>query len=119
MNRSHVYYLFCLFISLVVGCSENSSRLPGTIPKETFIRLYIDVLIAGESSHLSSTDSAKTGTGRRIIDSLYAKHGVTDIQVRQTIEEYNKDLNRWKEFYDEVTKRLEAMQKDEQSKKQL
>jgi hypothetical protein len=117
MTRFFPYCLPCFFSLIFAVCSDNKPKSVGVIPQEKFIQLYIDILVAGESGYLSSTDSVKAAMGRNIIDSLYASNRVTETQVRQTVEEYNKDLIRWKEFYDEVSKRLEEMQKEEQKRK--
>lgn len=105
---------YLLLLSIVLwGCTQKHQPSEGAIPKDTFIQLYIDLLIAGEMGYLSSNDS----TSKKVIDSLYTRYGVTDAQVRMTMEEYNKDLRRWKDFYDEVTRRLEEKQKEEQNTK--
>jgi len=105
---------YVLMAPLFLCCGPRKSPPIETIPRERFVELYVDLLIAGESGRLSNDTTSK-----RFIDSLYAHYGVGDTQVRITLEEYSKDLHRWKDFYDEVTRRLEAKQKEEQSKKNI
>lgn len=111
MMHSLVTYL--LLSVVLVGCSKEKPPAD-TMPRETFIQLYIDLVIAGESGQLSNDSTAK-----KFIDSLYAHYNVTDTLVRKTIEDYSSDLHRWKDFYDEVARRLEAKQKEGQAKKSI
>ena len=120
MRTIGIFSSIVIVISFIYGCGEKPSRFAGKapIPQETFIQLYVDILIAGESGKLSKVDSSHTPPRSAVLDSIYNKYGVTEVQVQQTINEYSKDLRRWKEFYDEAIKRLETLQKEEQKKKQ-
>lgn len=113
------YVILLITTSLLTNCTDEPAPEDHTIPHETFIKLYIDLLIAGESGFLSSSDSLKAQPAKKTIDSLYTHYGVTERQVRQTIEAYNRNLNQWKEFYEEVTKRLETMQREERERRRI
>lgn len=111
-------YSILIILSLLLECSEDKRSATNTIARETFTQVYIDLLIAGESGYLSPADTTKTATKKAAADSIFTKYGVTESQVRKTIEEYKKDLRLWKEFYDDVIKRLEEIQREELTKKQ-
>ncbi len=100
----------------VVSCSENK-HLPGdTIPREQFMQLYIELLVAGERGDYPTPDSAKSWNKKALVDSILSKYDVTEAQVQGTIQEYCKDPQLWKEFYDDVIKRLEEFQREAQTK---
>ena len=108
-----------LSISLFIGsCRNSKQREPNTLPRETFVDLYTDLLIVGETESFSPSDTSKVVHRKASVDSLFVKYGVTESQVRETIAQYSKNLRLWKEFYDDVLKRLEELQRVEQKKKQ-
>ncbi len=107
--------LFTLFSTF--SCSEDR-RLPSdVIPREKFTQLYVALLVAGERGPLSSPDTTRTWSKKEVVDSILAKYDVTEIQVRYTVQEYSKDLQLWKEFYDGAINRMEQMRREEQTKK--
>lgn len=116
MIHMKLLHPFLCILSLVFGCSGNRQTANEVIPRETFIQLYIDFLMTGESGTPPSSDTIQSTEKKSAVDSLYAKYGVTESQVKKTMEEYSKDLQRWKDFYDEVIKRLEVTQREEQVK---
>ena len=109
-----------IFFTLLcaVSCSENRHPPGDTIPREQFTQLYIELLVAGERGVYPTPDSAKSWNKKALVDSILSKYHVTEAQVQQTIQEYSKDLQLWKEFYDEVIKRLEELQREAQTKKE-
>lgn len=118
MRTIGVFSSIILVIFLSVNCSEEKVPNRSIIPQEKFVLLYVDILMAGESGNLSGVDSSVTPPRPAVLDSLYGAYGVTEAQVKETIDEYSKDLRLWKEFYDQVVARLEIMQREEQTNKQ-
>ena len=117
MRTIGIFSSIVIAISFILGCGGKPQSLKAPIPQEKFIQLYVDILIAGESGKLSRVDSSFTPPRSAVLDSIYNRYGVTEVQVQQTIDEYSKDLRRWKEFYDEVIKRVGTLQQEEQKKK--
>ena len=108
-----------LSISMFIGsCGNSNQPKPNSIPRETFVDLYADLLIVGETESFSPSDTSNIVHRKTSVDSLFVKYRVTESQVRQTIAQYSKDLRLWKEFYDDVLKSLEELQREEQKKKQ-
>ena len=109
----------CIFLAVfsLVDCSQNRRSPDGPIPHETFVQLYIELLVSGEAQHFSTPDTSGHPTKKEVVDSILARYGVTESSVRKTVQEYGKDLATWKKFYDDVIKRLEEMQREEQTKK--
>lgn len=105
-------------LSLIAGCSRHQQPRKDIIPREKFVDLYVELLVAGEGGKLSKIDSTLTPPHSPLLDTIYTKYGMTETQVRETIDDYSKDLRQWKNFYGEVIKKLEEMQQAEQSKKQ-
>jgi hypothetical protein len=114
MIRPIAYLCFAGVLTLVSACTKESPSSSDVLPREVFVNLYADMLVAGEAGLLPPKDSVKAAS---TIDSLFTTYGVTEGQVRRTVEEYSKDLNRWKEFYGEVMNRLEELQNEEREKK--
>src|SRR5213594_2475428 len=105
MRYSIGLLLFSTFFLIV--CTNKNERIP-PIPEESFINLYADLLVIREESILAQADSIQE---RRQFDSLYASYHVTSEQFDLTLADRKKDLAKWREFYEKVSKRLESLQR--------
>ena len=99
-----------IFVSLSVlfiSCSRQQTETT-IIPEDQFSDLYARQLVLQEEANILGIDS----TGLRIrLDSLFRAERVTPAQVRETLQEYKKDLPRWRHFQEITLKRLEAIQR--------
>ncbi len=105
------YLLFALFfVTIALQSCHNDESVDLPIPENQFVNLYADMLIIREEAHFSLSDSLTT---KLRIDSLYASYHVTDKQAEIAIQYYKKDLHRWKQFYENVIRRLDSLQQME------
>ena len=96
----YIRFLFfqILFASLIISCSENE-----ILPEEELIKIYVDILIAQDST----TNESVT------IDSLKAvvlkKYEVPESVYVKSINYYNFTPARWEEFFNNATKYVEKL----------
>lgn len=88
---------------LTPGCSQPDAGSRGPLPEDRFVEAYI-ALLKNAPAEVRDTLS---GSGLRVLDSL----GITAEQFRRSVEEYGRDPVRWKAFYADVVRRLEAEKK--------
>jgi hypothetical protein len=69
-----------------------------------------------EGGSIPDSDSLREITPTASTERILAKYGLTRDQFLETAAEYSKDLVTWKEFYDDVIKQLEEMQRENQPK---
>jgi len=105
-------FLFIALALLCAGCSRDASLPPGVLEREAFLNAYV-ALVANEQAaagqkefHLSKFEP----------DSALAAIGVTREQILATLEYYQRDPDRWQEFYVEAVKRLQE-KKDNQAQR--
>lgn len=108
MLSHRVSKIFCLLLYIILtnmflSCSQKYNE----IPMETFVNIYIDLTTSKE---ISSIDSLADSSFVAKREKYYKRYNVTEGQIKATIESYNKDIYKWKEFYQAVTNKLEAMQ---------
>lgn len=108
-KRSVTFSLILLVVVFsVISCSLKDKE----IPMETFVNIYVDLVITkGMASVDGLTDSILVIEK----ETIYKKYDVTEAQIRNTIEFYNKDVHKWKAFYEAVTRKLEELQKSEEN----
>jgi hypothetical protein len=80
------------------GCSDEK-----IIKQEKLVLIYSDLLIAQDTVSLDAkgVDSLR--------QSVFKKYNVTEKDYQNTIEYYNEDLERWEEFFDEVTTHIGSL----------
>jgi hypothetical protein len=86
----------CLGGFACTGPSENREILD----REKLIEAYVALLQHAPAEVRDTSVHEVAGVLKEL--------GVTEEQVRRSVEEYGKDPARWKEFYQEVVRRLEA-----------
>jgi len=106
-------FWFILLATLTVGFAAIVFYTTNvkTIEPETFVKFYVDYLIAQDSL---GTDAVSS---KQIRDRLYKKYSVTDEEYLSTLNYYNSDQKKWAEFFEKVTKLLEERQKKSRVKK--
>ena len=104
------YLLFVLFfVTIALQSCNNDESIDLPIPEVHFVNLYADMLIIREETHISLADSLTT---KLRLDSLYASYQITEKQTEIAIQYYKKDLLRWKQFNENVIRRLDSLQQD-------
>jgi hypothetical protein len=98
-------FLLCLALGLslsIVSCKEKPPA--NVIPEPQFVSVYARLTTASVTAHPVPPDSLGSA---RMVDSILALEGVTREQFNATVNWYNKDVTRWKPFFDEVVAALE------------
>lgn len=99
-----IFYLFSFF--LLQSCTDDNTIQD----KEKFAKVYVDLLINEEQNR---NDSLKINSGKEII---FKRYGVTQKQYEATIEYYNQNPERWKEFFDDVNNYYNQIEKKPKSR---
>lgn len=96
----NIIHSFILHLSLLFfifpGCSDER-----IIKEDKLVLMYTDLLIIQDTVVLDDkgVDSLR--------QSVFKKYNVTEKDYQNTIDYYNEDLERWEEFFDEVTAHIE------------
>lgn len=109
-NKRSVTFSLILFVVIfsVVSCSLKDNE----IYMETFVNIYVDLAI---TKGMVSVDRLTDSVFIKEKETIYKKYDVTEAQIRNTIESYNKDVHKWKAFYEKVARKLEELQKTEKN----
>jgi len=98
-----------MFVAVAFMSALGSCRHEGPpdslIDKPRFVQLYCDLLRNAQRVRDWGQDSV---VARRYADSVMASAGITDEQFESTLRWYNEDIERWREFSEEVTRTLES-----------
>lgn len=97
-----------VILFLIIGCSSPDKK---EIPLHKFTDLYIDLVLTEGTRE--PIDSLLLKSNEAVADSIFQKHNVTAEQIKFTIDNYNKDINKWKEFYKVVIEKLKKLQPTE------
>ncbi len=94
--KSLIVFLIPL-ITLAVGCANKN------IDEEKLIKIYTDIVVAQDTIKAPSYnfDSLKTV--------VFNRYGITSKEYNSTINNYNKDPQRWEKFFDKVTAYVEKL----------
>jgi hypothetical protein len=105
--------IFLLFAG-IFGCWK---RLSSDIPPDKLAAIYIDLKLSKAS--VPNADSLMKTSDKEFLNRIFKKHDVTTEQVRMTVDSYNKDVSKWKEFYENVSKRLVELKKERTGKEKI
>lgn len=87
-----------MFIFFLSSCSDNK-----VITEDKFVKIYSDLVIAQDTIPKNVTVFNSTK------QKIFKKYNVTSEQYKSTIEYYNKNYERWKNFFAKVTAHIESM----------
>jgi len=98
--------LSVILVLVLCACSKRHGS-GDVVDEETFVNYYSDRLVVIEENNLAHSDSLNS---RHRLDSLLEAYQITPAQLQATITSYRGDIEKWKEFYDRVNKRLDSLQ---------
>jgi len=107
MHNQGLFYL--IIISVFMSCSKHKSSI-AILPDSICINIKADLMIIQEENRVLREDST---TLQHKIDSLFHHYNISESQIETSVQEYKKDLTRWKEFNSKILKRLEYLQQKE------
>jgi hypothetical protein len=87
--------LFSIFL-FSPGCKTE-----GVIEEEKFVKVYADLLIAGDTA---SVDSAKSR--------VFNRYNISSGDYKTTVDYYNSNPGKWEPFFDKVIAHIEELKKD-------
>jgi hypothetical protein len=87
----------------IFSCHRGDSAREA-LPREKFVAIYCDLLQEVQRSRNAGTDPA---TAEKNVAELLNRAGIPREDFDQTTRWYNTDPQRWKTFYEEVTRELE------------
>ncbi|MFN4111529.1 MAG: DUF4296 domain-containing protein [Ignavibacteria bacterium] len=90
---------FIFLLISILSCKSNYR-----IEENSFVNLYADLLVAKEIYRGNDSGYIKAR------DSIYTIYDVNHFMVQRTIEYYNSDVEKWKQFFEKVVRRLEEQQ---------
>jgi Domain of unknown function (DUF4296) len=91
--------IFLLF-SILPGCSNNK-----VIEESKFVKIYSDLVIAQDT--IANNPSILNSVKQKI----FKRYGVSDEEYRNTIKYYNRNSEKWKDFFIKVTAHINSMKK--------
>lgn len=104
-------HIFTIILSLLIIMPAflNSCRNEDIVDNEDkFAAVYVDLLIVNEKYH-GSTELINSKT-----DSVYKSHGVTEEQYKSTIQYYQENPERWKQFFTKAESYLRLKRRNNQ-----
>ena len=98
------FLIVTLLFTLLISCTEDEK-----IPEEKFIKIYVDILIAQDTSSVlnPSIDSIKT--------IVFERYDITEILYQENIDFYNESPERWEAFFDSALVYVENLKANEQN----
>jgi hypothetical protein len=101
-SLSRIIPLVVIVLTSLPGCEENK-----VIDEEKFINIYTDIIIARDTTSLSSNQESENV----IINAVLKKWGATPEDYQETIKYYNQESSRWEDFFSKAIKHLEEKRK--------
>lgn len=103
MRRDMFKYgaMLLLLLSLLTGCSKNTP-----IKDEgKFASVYVDILVSMEKNRgdMKAIENAR--------QKIFAQYDTSEEQYKATLEYYNQNPEKWKEFYTKVNDRINSLRK--------
>lgn len=106
--KSRIWVVFCLI--LFFACTEKTPK--SVLPSDKFEAIYIALLEEGGSARVFHSDSTRQAK----VDSIFHSFGTSEDAFRVSIDAYRANPEKWKEFFEGVTNKLEEKQKAMQKK---
>ncbi len=96
-------FLVILPLIFLFSC-HNSDSPREMLHRKMFVSVYCDLLQEVQRSRNAGTDPA---TAERNVAEVLKKAGISKEEYTETTRWYNADAQRWKSFFEEVTRELE------------
>jgi hypothetical protein len=103
---------FAIIFSLEIWGCENKSN--SELSPEKFAEVYIDLTLSKATTR--DADSLIMKSNYEFLDNILKKRGLTRKRVESTINSYNEDFVKWKDFYEIVIKKLAEIKQERDSR---
>ncbi len=97
-------YFLIFFSFLTASCSDSPP-----VKEEKFIRVYVDIVIAQDTTNANSLQL------QNIKKSVLEKYSVSEKDYNSTLIFYNSEPKRWQTFFDKAISYLEQLRKGKSS----
>ena len=95
-------FVITLLLLITSSCSQKQ-QANNIIDKEKFEAMYVELLDSAQVIQSSPADSTLSLIAARILK----RHEASPEQFKATVQFYNSDTKRWKEFYENVVTRID------------
>jgi hypothetical protein len=103
-----IFLALLLLVTYFSACSKSGS--PKIMNRGEFIDVYTEILII--SADIKSTNKFRKAK----IDTVLSKHNITGNDFKETVKNYNNDVEDWKKIYKEITDKLEKFKNTQTNK---
>jgi len=100
---------YSIIVLLATSCTKEN-RQTSVLPDSVFVKFYADSLIVSEEVKVGKMDSNRL---KQKVDSLYKEYHLTSEQTATTLRYHQDKIERWRDFYSKIVKRLELLQQNE------
>ena len=101
MMKINFYILSFIFLSLfIASCSKDR-----ILDEDKFVKVYTDLVIAND------TIPEKTANFDSVKQAVFNKYGITAGQYDSTVNYYNKNVERWQNFFKAATAYIDTLMK--------
>lgn len=97
--------IILLILVTAISCGKKLEK-EDSIPREKLVRVYSQLAIINESRISLAEKQART---RKVFE----ENKITPEEMNSCIEEFKKDPEKWLEFYNDVIKYIDLMEKAE------
>lgn len=107
--------IFLLGLLCYSGCNRGEDVPESALALETLEGVYLDLLLSSEGMAELDPSVPTQPPQTTSADSILARHKITRAQIEQTMVEFRSDIAKWREFFDNVMRRLEELRLHEQN----
>ena len=105
---------FIIITLVLVSCHRKEASID-SLKEDQFVDVYIALL--ENDAQASGQAIVPDTTSRQNRQGILEKMGVSEEAFRATVRSYNSEPDKWRGFYEKVTKRLEQRAQEERSEK--
>ena len=110
MIHSTKYCVSIALVFLLAGCTQQNTPVH-ILDKEKFPAVYV-ALMEAKAKRTRLTDHTVDTTFAKDKEEIFTKFGATEEEFRATVLSYGSDVRKWREFYDDVVRRLEQKSRE-------
>ncbi|NWF49222.1 MAG: DUF4296 domain-containing protein [Ignavibacteriaceae bacterium] len=99
LRKKTPFLFFVLFVVIFAASCDKEEA----IPEDEFVVVFTDLIIANDTADFNKTNRLE------VKKAVLKKHNITEEQYKRTLDFYNKDPEKWKEFFDRAVTRAESL----------
>jgi hypothetical protein len=91
--------MIIIFALLLSGCTNK------TVDENKFVKIYAEMIIAQDTADYAPNNF------KSIQDTIFKRYGVTRVEYNATVDSYNKDPQKWENFFDKAIAYVQTLKK--------